>query len=40
MLRIVIGVIVLIALSIYDKVNAKCEKEYEETDWNAYYADY
>lgn len=40
MMRVIIGMLVLITLSIYDEYKVKREKEYEETDWNAYYAHY
>ena len=39
-MRVIIGMLVLITLSIYDEYKVKREKEYEETDWNAYYAHY
>ena len=42
MLQLTIGVVVFIALNIYVKVEeteqSKKQKEYDETDWNEFYA--
>ena len=42
MLEITIGIVVFIALNIYAKIDEaeqnRIQKEYDETDWNDFYA--